>query len=732
MSDNRTIGFRRHLQVYVLDGSRVMLRDQAETRVLTDPAYTILAPLLDGTRTEDEIVAGLAGDFPAEKLYYALLTLQSKGHVVELDDRLPARETAYWHASGLEVSEILARRRLRTVALCAPAEPPGLDVFTALLEENGLVITGPDDASLVLVLTDDYLKLDAVIESPLSAGKPWLPVRLDHGEAWIGPLFNDGARQWQYLRRRLEQNLHAALMRSAADSREVFRPDSPAIGSGYGLAPRFAATEVTRQVLTDRNDLLDRLVIFDAVSNRASDHPVPGTEVLARLSGRFDSIRTEQEPSLVSREKLYARDGGWRSERPGATLAAIQPFVSPLTGIVPEVMRLHGNDAIHVFVTRQPVAGSGVMAMGKGATETQSHVSCCAEALERYCAHFHGDEPRRLARLDNLGDDAVHPGSVLQFSESQYRSREAWNREHQGYNWVPERFDESVAIEWTPAWSLSRGGRRWVPTAYCYYGYRIPSGPRFCRGDSNGCAAGNNREEAILQGLLELVERDAAGLWWYNRARRPRVDLAACCGAFADDVAHFHDAMGREVYALDITTDLGIPVIVAISWRREDGGGVELALGAHLDVSLAVSRALSELSQLRLAASGDGDGKVNFSARHEHETWLNQATIYNQDFLRPLDERAIRPGGHEYTPNTDLRDDIQLVLDRLHRCGLEALVLDQTRADCPLSVVRAIVPGLRHFWARYAPGRLYDIPVALGWQSAPTAEAELNPIPLFI
>lgn len=59
-------------------------------------------------------------------------------------------------------------------------------------------------------------------------------------------------------------------------------------------------------------------------------------------------------------------------------------------------------------------------------------------------------------------------------------------------------------------------------------------------------------------------------------------------------------------------------------------------------------------------------------------------------------------------------------------------MLDQTRPDIGLPVAKVIVPGLRHFWARYAPGRLYDVPVRLGRLAAPTRYEDLNPIPLFI
>jgi len=60
--------------------------------------------------------------------------------------------------------------------------------------------------------------------------------------------------------------------------------------------------------------------------------------------------------------------------------------------------------------------------------------------------------------------------------------------------------------------------------------------------------------------------------------------------------------------------------------------------------------------------------------------------------------------------------------------GLDFLVLDQTRPDVEVPVVRVILPGLRHFYRRFAPGRLYDVPVKLGWRNRPLTEDELNPL----
>ena len=70
--------------------------------------------------------------------------------------------------------------------------------------------------------------------------------------------------------------------------------------------------------------------------------------------------------------------------------------------------------------------------------------------------------------------------------------------------------------------------------------------------------------------------------------------------------------------------------------------------------------------------------------------------------------------------------------DRLAAQGIEMIVLDQTDPDLGLPVVKITAPGLRHFWPRFGPGRLYDVPVRLGWRDRPLAESALNPAHLFL
>jgi ribosomal protein S12 methylthiotransferase accessory factor len=104
--------------------------------------------------------------------------------------------------------------------------------------------------------------------------------------------------------------------------------------------------------------------------------------------------------------------------------------------------------------------------------------------------------------------------------------------------------------------------------------------------------------------------------------------------------------------------------------------------------------------------------------------------VDNQPYLKPAGFRPLAAG--PAVPGGDVRDQVVDCFARVEAKGMEVLILDQTRPDVGLPVAKVVVPGMRHFWARYAPGRLYDVPVELGWLKRPKREKDLNPIAMFI
>jgi oxazoline/thiazoline synthase len=94
----------------------------------------------------------------------------------------------------------------------------------------------------------------------------------------------------------------------------------------------------------------------------------------------------------------------------------------------------------------------------------------------------------------------------------------------------------------------------------------------------------------------------------------------------------------------------------------------------------------------------------------------------------------LTPTRREHYPTlstNDVFDDIELCKAIVRDLRMEMLVVDQTRPDIGMPVVKVVVPGMRHFWPRFAPGRLYDVPVKLGWSTKPLSEEQLNPVRMF-
>jgi ribosomal protein S12 methylthiotransferase accessory factor len=300
---------------------------------------------------------------------------------------------------------------------------------------------------------------------------------------------------------------------------------------------------------------------------------------------------------------------------------------------------------------------------------------------------------------------------------------------------VPEPFDTEREVEWSPVWSLTSNEPRYVPTAYCYYGYSRKHKTWFARADSNGCAAGRSKEEAILQGFMEVVERDSIALWWYNRLPKPAVDLRSFDEPYFQELQAYYASLHRDLWVLDISSDLDIPTFTAISRRNDtEVEDVTLGFGAHFDPRLAILRALTEVNQwLPVVCSGSPEkGDTYLSQDPEAIEWWETATLENQPYLA-LDEKIDRKTQEDYPCcwSDDLATDVMTCVQIAEAKGLETLVLDQTRPDTGLHVVKVLVPGLRHFWPRFGPGRLYDVPVLMGWLKEPLTEEQLNPQPVF-
>jgi ribosomal protein S12 methylthiotransferase accessory factor len=742
--------FKAHFHVEALAGEGVILLSERDQTALRGRLYEAVAPLIDGRRSADEIVEELEGQLSAAEVYHVLRHLERKGYIAEGNGPVPIREKAFWHAQNVDPAA--AARRLAETAVSVHAIG-GVEAaaLVAALRALQVPVTDAAEAQLAVVATDDYLRadLEACNRQALHGGRPWLVVKPVGCQVLIGPLFRPGHTGcWECLAQRLRANREAEVyVQHKAGRIEPFLVPRTDTAATRAVAWNLAATEIARWIARGGSPELEgRILALDVLNWTTKTHTLvrrPQCPACGNPDGRRGATVVFQ-----SRPKLHTRDGGHRSVSPEETLRRHGHHVSGLTGVVTSLGRFPCPDdglvnvygAGHNFARRQGSLaelkrGLRSDCAGKGVSDLQARASGLCEALERYCGVFRGDEPRTRARSRDLGDAALHPNACMLYSAKQYRERAAWNVGRSACNVVPEPFDEGALVDWMPVWSLTRQAIRYLPTAYCFFDY--PQEPYTCAACSNGNAAGNTLEEAVLQGFFELVERDHVALWWYNRARRPAVDLNSFDEPYLRQLQRYlREEHHRDLWVLDLTADFQVPVFVALS-RRTDGRPEEIlpGFGAHFDARIALLRAVTELNQMLTWVMTDRAG--NRFVREPLEdpealSWLKGATLEGQPYLVPAEGPGRTFADFPDNRSTDLRDDVLACEALVERQGLEMLVLDQTLPDVGLPVVKVIVPGLRHYWARYAPGRLYDVPVRLGWQPRPLAEAELNPVPLFL
>ena len=738
-----------HLQFHEIGEQQALLVSESFNTLLHGRLYCDLLPLLDGRRPQDEIAAALEGVHTGADVLAAVGSLSDRGYVVSADHGMDRCRAAYW--SSLGASPRWVEQRLAASHIAVEGDDGRL---VRRLEEAGAGV-GTGEPELTVIVCDDYLeaRLEDVNRCRLEAGAAWTLLRPRGMEALFGPVFRADRQGpcWACLAQRLRghKEVHSFL-RNFAGEEAAFKPFAaePAFLEGlYGL---IAAEIVKWLVLDEAAPIHDHAVAMNTGTFASSQHRVMRRpQCLA--CGDEALYRPDRPPvplSLKASPKTHRNSGGARSAAPEATLAKYRHLVSPVSGVVTWLRRTtdETDPWLHVYWAggNQGMRSRSLSSLrrslrsksaGKGSTREQSEVSALCEAIERHSGARAGDEIRRRGRFIDFAveDEAVHPNAVQLFSDSQLDDAESINAKGHPYNVVPPRLDPDAEIDWTPVWSLTQQRQRYLPTSMLYSMPAEQRGPADLIADSNGCAAGNTLEEAILQGFYELAERDAFAIWWYNRLRAPAVDLASFDDEYLASAPDRYAGYERELWMLDITSDLGIPCFAALS-RRPDARTEDIiyGAGAHADPRVAALRAICELNQCLtwLPRPGRNDGRPMIDDPLALR-WWKTARLAECSWLAPAADAPPREASqYPAVEAADTREDVEHCRALVESKGMEFLALDQTRPDIGMPVARVIVPGMRHFWARFAPGRLYDAPVGMGRRAHPLAEADLNPAPV--
>ena len=362
---------------------------------------------------------------------------------------------------------------------------------------------------------------------------------------------------------------------------------------------------------------------------------------------------------------------------------------------------------------------------GAAFTRELAMLASIGESVERYCSSIYNYDDMIYSSYNSLTDDAVNPEEWALFSEKQYA--------YKSFKFA--RFDGDTKINWIKGFSLTENREKYVPAVFVYLPYIAePHESIISPCVSTGLSAGTSLQDAILGGIYEVVERDAISIMWFNKLSMPVIDSFEGSRSIKKIYNDKISCDGANYELINITTDLGIPVIFSIK-KFNSAKGISAACGAasRLDPEKAAIKAMIESAQ----------GAKWIQYLHVQD-WL---WGYNDDFSDITDFQdhihlysmpEMVPGlgfvassnikqnicDIENLDTENLNQNIKKCVDLLGNAGHEVIVVNITSSDIqqtPFRVVKVLIPGLQqlngdHNYPFLGGSRLYNVPKKLKYQ----------------
>jgi ribosomal protein S12 methylthiotransferase accessory factor len=595
-------------------------------------------------------------------------------------------------------------------------------------------------ATGVLVVASDGWQTD--YSAFRDAALPWLPVRVELGQAVIGPHLRPGTPGCPSC---VEGRRRAARPDGSLRGPLLDRYGSRLAGSPSPMLTPLAVDTVAALVAHDVESLPGntfRLVDLETLTTTLHRFlpdplcPSCGTVPPDTAAAAAIALRSRPKPTP---DTYRVRD----LDELGPALR--EAYVDTEAGLVSHV---HHREAYGFAVAEARIALRDNATTEYGFGRTLDHRSSGAAAILEALERYGGAVPARTrpgvqASYAEVRADALDPRELGLYPPDRHRLP--------GFGY--QEFTEDVALHWVWGYSFRLRRAILVPASFAYYGHTFGwlRGRPLAYETSNGCALGGCLEEAILYGILEVAERDAFLLTWYARLGVPPVALDSArdrrIPLLAAKVEH---ASGYRIRAFATTMEQGVPAVALLA--TNDGGQALFTAAAHLDPERACASALAELVPMLATTPADyarQAGRVHpmveepdrVRAMSDHALlYCDPATAGRYSFLTGTGPE--RTFAEAYTAprvrNDDLKFDVQQLVNRYLATGLDVVVVDQTAAEheaAGLCCVKVLIPGTLPMTfghrTRRTDGlsRLLSVPQLLGYRDRPLRTDEVNPHP---
>ena len=710
--------------------------------IRNDLVVDVIDQLGKESHTTFSMLAALGNKYKNKEVSETLYDLEKDGFIINPAPELHADLIVQW--CNAENTPLMLQHALQNTNVVLQSFGVDDTAFRNRLETVGIQFSSEEKADFAIILTDDVLtpELEAFNKQAMQAEMPWIMARGVGQKLWFTVFIPQETPCWYCFSQAVRRN-RAGLLWFDTKKQQDHR-GSQLQSKERMLAPMAAAylenLALHRIFYGDFSDAEGNLYTMNALTGEV-DAPRRYTQTTScswctQVMPESDTTFLPLEP----RKKKFTNDGGHRTSDPETAFNTYSHLIDPYVGFFRHLRRLDTgeNDLVHTFMMQYSQTGlfydSNALfqtevgySYGKGISMWQSKASCLFEAIERYSGQWRTGISVIERTYEDMEERVVHPHDLLQFSDQQYRNRHEWNSNCPEKFVVFDPFDEKKRIEWVAAYSLSTMERVYIPAAYGFYNYPGSGfGSEFLFADSNGCSAGLTREEAILQGLFEVIERDALALAFGHRASFTRVDLTGVTLPYFEEMNVYLASRRRSLEVYRVPSEFDIPCYIAISECLEGERAILSGFGCHLDPTIAVARAVTELGQTLFSESRDSAQRALKDKYREQK--YHQVTCLKNS-AQEVDERLIDV---EKKTTLDVTEDLKICTEMLAGKGIEVLVLDQTDPQLGCPVVKVVVPGMYHFWYRKGGRRMKDVPELNNWCNGALSEEAIEPFWLIV
>jgi len=324
-----------------------------------------------------------------------------------------------------------------------------------------------------------------------------------------------------------------------------------------------------------------------------------------------------------------------------------------------------GKDAVEIIGTKKQ--------MGKGATPHQAEASAVMELAERFSFFSFCKNPENffVEKYCNLKGNAIPfemiAQSVHDNSEDLIISRKIF---------------EDLPLKWTKAFNLTRNQEILIPFSWFY-----------TINEFNGPSAGNCVEEALSQGICEIIERHVSSIISQDHLKMPEIRASSVTDPMVREMIEKFKKAGIRIFISDFSLDMGIPSVGVLAYDPStfpERSEIVWTAGTTPDPEKALSRALTEVAQL----AGDFDT----ASRYIASGLPKLKRIEDADFITNPGKKIDIQMLPELS-NKNIKIEVEDCISALTKKGLEVIVVDTMHPLLDIPAFYTIIPGA-HFRER--------------------------------